>query len=180
LGIGLTIVRGLTELHGGRVSATSEGFGRGAEFVVCLPAMVDTRVEPVIDRNGMLDVADGHPRRILVVEDQPALSRVTVALLEKLGHEVRAAADGPEALVAVKEYNPEVVLLDIGLPGMDGYELARRAQALRGTGRKPLLVAVTGYGLPEDRDHAFQAGFDEHLVKPVDPEALARLLAHAD
>jgi CheY-like chemotaxis protein len=175
LGIGLTIVRGLTELHGGRVSATSEGFGRGAEFIVCMPAVVDTRIEPTNDRGGKLDVADGHPRRILVVEDQPALSRVTVALLQKLGHEVRAAADGPEALVAVKEYNPEVVLLDIGLPGMDGYEVARCLRTEMGESA-PLLVAMTGYGQHEVNRHASRVEFDHHLVKPADMGVLRELL----
>jgi signal transduction histidine kinase/PleD family two-component response regulator len=177
LGIGLTIVRGLTELHGGRVSATSDGFGRGAEFVVCLPAMVDTRPETTADRGGMPDVADGHSRRILVVEDQPALSRVTVALLEKLGHEVRSACDGPEALVAVKEYNPEVVLLDIGLPGMDGYEVARCLRSQMGEAA-PLLVAMTGYGQHEVNRHASRVEFDHHLVKPADMGVLRALLTH--
>ncbi|HJQ81153.1 MAG TPA: hybrid sensor histidine kinase/response regulator, partial [Lacipirellulaceae bacterium] len=175
LGIGLTIVRGLTELHGGRVSATSEGFGRGAEFVVCLPALVDTRLEPAIDRSGTPEHANGQPRRILVVEDQPALSRVTVALLRKLGHEVRAAADGPEALVAVKEYHPEVVLLDIGLPGMDGYEVARCLRTEMGNAA-PLLVAMTGYGQHEVNRHACRVEFDHHLVKPADMGALKQLL----
>ena len=175
LGIGLTIVRGLTELHGGRVSATSEGFGRGAEFVVCLPALVDTRLEPAIDRSGTPEHANGQPRRILVVEDQPALSRVTVALLQKLGHEVRAAADGPEALVAVKEYHPEVVLLDIGLPGMDGYEVARCLRTEMGNAA-PLLVAMTGYGQHEVNRHACRVEFDHHLVKPADMGALKQLL----
>jgi signal transduction histidine kinase/CheY-like chemotaxis protein len=175
LGIGLTIVRGLTELHGGRVSATSEGFGRGAEFAVCLPALVDTRLEPVTERSGTPELANGQPRRILVVEDQPALSRVTVALLRKLGHEVRAAADGPEALVAVKEYHPEVVLLDIGLPGMDGYEVARCLRTEMGKAA-PLLVAMTGYGQHEVNRHACRVEFDHHLVKPADMGALKQLL----
>ena len=174
LGIGLTIVRGLTELHGGRVRADSEGFGRGAEFVVSLPAGAGTPAEslpePVTSINSY-----SHPRRILVVEDQPALSRVTVALLKKLGHEVRAAADGPEALMAVREYNPEVVLLDIGLPGMDGYEVARCLRTELGEDA-PLLVAMTGYGQHEVNRHARKAEFDHHLVKPADIGQLRDLL----
>ena len=106
--------------------------------------------------------------RILVVEDQPALSRVTVALLRKLGHEVRAAADGPEALLAVKEYNPEVVLLDIGLPGMDGYEVAHCLRSEMGDPTRRCLVAMTGYGQHEVNRHARKAEFDHHLVKPAD------------
>ena len=174
LGIGLTIVRGLTDLHGGRVSVKSEGFGHGAEFIVYLPLPVEEPVvEPLPERQ--LAPPNQQPRRILVVEDQPALSRVTVALLEKLGHEVRAAADGPEALMAVKEYHPEVVLLDIGLPGMDGYEVARCLRTEMGASA-PLLVAMTGYGQHEINRHACKAAFDHHLVKPADMGALRELL----
>ncbi len=177
LGIGLTIVRGLTELHGGRVSAISEGFGRGAEFIVHLPAVLESRVDKVNDRGSVLDITNSHPRRILVVEDQPALSRVTVALLQKLGHEVHSASDGPEALMAVKEYNPEVVLLDIGLPGMDGYEVARCLRSEMGESA-PLLVAMTGYGQHEVNRHACRVEFDHHLVKPADMGALKELLTY--
>jgi CheY-like chemotaxis protein len=112
---------------------------------------------------------------VLVVEDQPALSRVTVALLEKMGHEVRSAADGPEALLAVREYNPEVVLLDIGLPGMDGYEVARCLRSEMGEDA-PMLVAMTGYSQHEVNRHARKAEFDHHLVKPADMGALRELL----
>jgi two-component system CheB/CheR fusion protein len=174
LGIGLTIVRGLTELHGGRVWALSEGFGRGAEFVISLPALVDMpKVEEAIPTvPGEVTV---QPRRVLVVEDQPSLSRVTVALLQKLGHDVRSAADGPEALLAVRDYNPEVVLLDIGLPGMDGYEVARCLRNEWGPDT-PLLVAMTGYSQHEVNRHARGAEFDYHLVKPADIGVLKELL----
>jgi signal transduction histidine kinase len=174
LGIGLTIVRGLAELHGGRVWVTSRGFGHGAEFFVSLPVVVEkpTAVEPApMDATATTT----QPRRILVVEDQPALARVTVALLQKLGHEVRAAADGPEALLAVREYNPEVVLLDIGLPGMDGYEVARCLRSEFGP-EAPMLVAMTGYGQHEVNRHARKAEFDYHLVKPADMGLLRELL----
>jgi signal transduction histidine kinase/DNA-binding response OmpR family regulator len=174
LGIGLTIVRGLTELHGGRVAANSAGVGHGAEFVVSLPASRAIQaVAPPAPPNKF--EAPRQPRRILVVEDQPALSRVTVALLEKMGHEVRAAADGPEALLAVREYNPEVVLLDIGLPGMDGYEVARSVRSEMGE-NAPLLVAMTGYGQQEVSRHARKAEFDHHIVKPADITLLKELL----
>jgi CheY-like chemotaxis protein len=177
LGIGLTIVRGLAELHGGRVWVTSAGLGRGAEFVVALPAAaelptVETKPKPVDT------FAGDTPRRILVVEDQPALSYVTVALLRKLGHEVRAAADGAEALTAVKEYRPDVVLLDIGLPGMDGYEVARCLRSEMGDA-VPMLVAMTGYGEHEVKRHAPRARFDYHLVKPADVGALREVLTMA-
>ncbi len=178
LGIGLTIVRGLTELHGGRVWANSDGYGRGAEFCVSIPAWTGAATE-CADRPPTPVVADGRSRRILVVEDQPALSRVTVALLRKLGHEVRAAADGREALLAVKEYQPEFVLLDIGLPGMDGYEVARCLRTQMGE-TAPVLVAMTGYGQHEVSRHARKAEFDHHLVKPADISALRELLAGGD
>jgi signal transduction histidine kinase/DNA-binding response OmpR family regulator len=174
LGIGLTIVRGLAELHGGHVWVTSEGFGHGAEFYVSLPALVKA---PVVAAPAPLPVVETttQPRRILVVEDQPALARVTVALLKKMGHEVRAAADGPEALLAVREYNPEVVFLDIGLPGMDGYEVARCLRSEMGQ-EAPMLVAMTGYGQHEVNRHARRAEFDHHLVKPADMGLLRELL----
>jgi signal transduction histidine kinase/DNA-binding response OmpR family regulator len=174
LGIGLTIVRGLTELHGGRVSVTSGGFGRGAEFVVALPAEAQAP-KRIVAAPPLVHEKTAQPRRVLVVEDQPALSRVTVALLEKMGHEVRSAADGPEALLAVREYNPEVVLLDIGLPGMDGYEVARCLRSEMGNDA-PLLVAMTGYSQHEVSRHARKAEFDHHLVKPADMGTLRELL----
>ena len=174
LGIGLTIVRGLTELHGGRVSVTSQGFGRGAEFVVALPAESQPAKRSVVVPPIPHEITT-QPRRVLVVEDQPALSRVTVALLEKMGHDVRSAADGPEALLAVREYNPEVVLLDIGLPGMDGYEVARCLRSEMGD-EAPLLVAMTGYSQHEVSRHARKAEFDHHLVKPADIGTLRELL----
>jgi signal transduction histidine kinase/DNA-binding response OmpR family regulator len=174
LGIGLTIVRGLAELHGGRVSVSSEGFGHGAEFTVSLPAEADVP-KPVAPLPPIKSDSACQPRRVLVVEDQPALSRVTVALLEKLGHEVRAAADGPEALLAVREYNPEIVLLDIGLPGMDGYEVARCLRSEMGDDA-PLLVAMTGYSQHEVNRHSRKAEFDHHLVKPADMGVLRELL----
>ncbi len=174
LGIGLTIVRGLAELHGGRVWAMSEGFGRGAEFVVSLPALIE--VPKTGDSEPPMPItATTQPRRVLVVEDQQSLSRVTVALLQKLGHEVRSAADGPEALLAVREYNPEVVLLDIGLPGMDGYEVARCLRSEWGQDA-PMLVAMTGYSQHEISRHARRAEFDHHLVKPADIGVLKDLL----
>jgi signal transduction histidine kinase/DNA-binding response OmpR family regulator len=174
LGIGLTIVRGLAELHGGKVSVTSAGFGRGAEFVVALPAEAPApkRTAPAPTP---IHEKTTQPRRVLVVEDQPALSRVTVALLEKMGHEVRSAADGPEALLVAREYNPEVVLLDIGLPGMDGYEVARCLRSEMGDDA-PMLVAMTGYSQHEVSRHARKAEFDHHLVKPADMGALRELL----
>ena len=118
---------------------------------------------------------EGRRRRVLVVEDQPALLRVTVALLKMMGHDVRAASDGPEALLAAKEYQPEIVFLDIGLPGMDGYEVARSLRAELGDAT-PTLVAMTGYGQTEVNRHAQKVKFDHHLVKPADIAAMRALL----
>jgi signal transduction histidine kinase/DNA-binding response OmpR family regulator len=175
LGIGLTIVKGLAELHGGHVRASSGGIGRGAEFVVCLPAIATT--PPVNSDSKPLNLtAHCHRRRVLVVEDQPSLLRVTVALLRKLGHEVRSAVDGPEALLAVREYGPEIVFLDIGLPGMDGYEVAHCLRAEMGS-CAPLLVAMTGYSQHEVKRHALKAQFDHHLVKPADIGTMQMLLS---
>lgn len=173
LGIGLTIVKGLAELHGGRVSVKSDGVGRGSEFSVWLPAssapMKATEPSPTDPK------VEGRRRRVLVVEDQPALLRVTVALLKMMGHDVRSASDGPEALLAVKEYKPEIVFLDIGLPGMDGYEVAQSLRAELGD-RTPTLVAMTGYGQHEVNRHAQKVKFDHHLVKPADIAAMRALL----
>jgi signal transduction histidine kinase len=175
LGIGLTIVKGLTELHGGRVWAASEGIGRGAEFVVYLPATTAATSAELPPAPRDLNAA-GFRRRVLVVEDQPALLRVTVALLRKLGHDVVAAASGPEALAAIREHNPEVVFLDIGLPGMDGYEVAHAIRREM-DGDVPMLVAMTGYGEHEVNRHAAKARFDHHLVKPADMSAMQKLLS---
>jgi signal transduction histidine kinase/DNA-binding response OmpR family regulator len=175
LGIGLTIVKGLAELHGGRVFAHSDGIGRGAEFIVALPAMSGASVAAPGAPTPEVKTAE-RARRVLVVEDQPALLRVTVALLKMMGHDVRAAADGPEALLAVREYQPEIVFLDIGLPGMDGYEVAQRLRAELGEAA-PTLVAMTGYGQHEVNRHAQKAKFDHHLVKPADIAMMRALLS---
>jgi len=173
LGIGLTLVRRLAELHGGSVAAYSEGENRGSEFVVRLPAIPRpaTLVEaPVL-------VASG-PRSILVVEDNDDGRESLRMLLEAQGHGVETAADGPMGLEKALALGPEIALVDIGLPGLDGYELARRLRKAP-MPRRIFLVAVTGYGAPEDRDRAFAAGFDAHVPKPVDRTVLATLLSSA-
>jgi CheY-like chemotaxis protein len=175
LGIGLTIVKGLADLHGGRVMASSDGIGRGSQFAVFLPAHpAGHEEEPEAHLPERRAIIPALHRRVLVVEDQPALLRVTVALLKRLGHEVHSAADGPEAILAVREYRPEVVLLDIGLPGMNGYDVARSIRQ-EYNDDAPLLVAMTGYGQHEVDRHSARAKFDCHLVKPVDINAMQRL-----
>jgi PAS domain S-box-containing protein len=177
VGIGLTLVRKLVELHGGSVEARSEGHGRGSEFVVRLPA-------PAADaRGGQTGAEDGgRPapalarHRVLVVDDNVDAADSLAMILRLSGQEVRLAYDGPTALLTAQAFRPQVILLDIGMPGMDGYEVARR---LREDPRlKPvLLVAMTGWGQEEDRRRSFLAGFDHHLVKPAEPDVLQRLLA---
>src|SRR5262249_50305150 len=117
-----------------------------------------------------------HPRRILIVDDHPDVTRSLARLLRLSGHEVRTALDGPTALGELSSYSPEIVLLDIGLPGMDGYELAQSIRKRPGT-ESIVLIALTGYGQDEDRRGSHEAGFDHHLVKPVDPDALLSMVA---
>jgi two-component system, sensor histidine kinase len=173
LGIGLTLVRSLVQMHGGRVSALSEGSGYGSEFVVRLPLMPATQAAlpapaPACPRGGS-------PRRILVVEDNPDARQSLRELLELWGHRVDTAPDGLQGLSVAVARQPEVALVDIGLPGLDGYRLAHELRVR--AGQHIRLVAITGYGGPEGRNRALAAGFDVHLVKPVQPEELARTLA---
>jgi signal transduction histidine kinase len=171
LGIGLTLVRRLADLHGGRAEARSAGPGRGSELRVHFPAIPAPAAasEPV-------ERPAAAVRDVLVVEDNADAAETLQRLLELAGHRVRVARSGTAGLEELRRAPPDVALIDIGLPGMDGYELARRARGLDGKG-SPILVALTGYGLPEDRSRALQAGFDEHLAKPVSPAALEALFA---
>ena len=167
LGLGLTLVRRIAELHGGRVEAASEGPGHGSTFTVYLPAMA---APPVAITAPVAAARNGAPCRILVVEDNGDAREMLQHLLKLAGHEVMEAADGPGGLEATLRGRPDIALIDVGLPGFDGYELARRVRA---TGDSSIyLVALTGYGQPDDRRQAMESGFDAHLVKPVNPEAL--------
>jgi PAS domain S-box-containing protein len=173
LGIGLTLVKRLVEGHGGTVEARSEP-GRGSEFVVRLPALA-APPEAAAPPPPAPD-AEGRGRRVLIVDDNADTARLTGRVLAARGFAVRLAADGRAGLEAARAFRPEVVLLDIGLPGLDGYEVARRLRADE-TLRDALLVAVSGYGDAPARAQGRAAGFDHHLVKPVDLDALARLLS---
>lgn len=172
LGIGLTMVKRLVELHGGGVEAHSPGPNQGSEFVVRLPALPAT----VSSAAAPTEQVSGGGLRILIVEDVPDVAEILKMLLNVWGYESRVAYDGPTALVAFRTYQPDVVLLDIGLPGMSGYDVARmmRKEPRR---RRPLLAAVTGYGGEEGKRRSHEAGFDFHMTKPVDPAALEKLLA---
>jgi signal transduction histidine kinase/CheY-like chemotaxis protein len=173
LGIGLTLVRHLVELHGGSSEAHSAGLGQGSEFVVRLPALPPGALRPA---SATSVPAPQRRARVLLVEDNTDAADALMMLLETLGHEVVVMHDGPSALIAMRTSAPDVALVDIGLPGMDGYDLARRMRALP-QGRVVMLVALTGYGRAEDRQRAMAAGFDYHLTKPVELDALQGLVA---
>jgi signal transduction histidine kinase/CheY-like chemotaxis protein len=177
LGIGLTLVKSLVEMHGGRVEAHSAGANRGSEFVVWLPTVAaSSALSAVGGESDLVKPQFSRSRRVLVVDDNADAAESLAMLLKAEGHEVSTAHDGLAALEAAEATRPEAVLLDIGLPRMDGYEVARR---LREQGWLPraLLVAVTGYGQEEDRRRVAEAGFDAYLVKPADPAAVQKLLA---
>jgi signal transduction histidine kinase len=174
LGIGLTLVRRLVAMHDGTVEAHSEGAGRGAEFVVTIPAGVATRAT-AFSPGGRTEEDAGPASRVLIVDDNVDSAELLALVVARLGHEVRTANDGPAAAVAFMEFHPQVALLDIGLPGADGYELAREFR--RDAPADLFLVAITGWGQDEDRRRARDAGFDCHLVKPADPAVIERMLA---
>ena len=171
LGIGLTLSRRLVEMHGGTISATSEGQGLGAQFTVRLPVDTGGTAAPVAALP-----SSARARSVLIVEDNDDARESLQLLLESLGHRVLSAADGPRALALAEHHRPEVVLIDLGLPGLDGYAVARAFRA--GPGGKTLtLIAVTGYGQAEDRRRSKDAGFDAHLVKPASESVLSSLIA---
>jgi len=171
LGIGLSVVKKLIEMHGGEVIARSEGVGMGSTFEITLPRVAPPPVGAVSAVN-----PESPTRRILIVDDNADAATSLAVLLDLDGHQTRTAFSAADALKLVEDFAPEYVLLDIGLPEMDGYQVARRLrEGVRGA--RLVLVALTGYGQSEDRQRASDAGFDAHLVKPVDFGALARLLA---
>ena len=181
LGIGLTVVHRLVELHGGRVTACSGGVGRGSEFLVHLPLATagceshDTAVpRPAPGRDTFIT----QPRRVLVVDDNVDAAQILGRLLSADGHRVDVAHDGRKALEIAQAGAPEVILLDIGLPELNGYEVARRIRSLAGLERV-MIVALTGYGQEADRLRASAAGFDHHLVKPVDLDVVRDLIARS-
>jgi signal transduction histidine kinase len=176
LGIGLTLVKALIVMHGGQIEASSAGTGQGSEFVVRLPVMA-TAPQPEAHAEST-PVPTGPSRRVLAVDDNVDAVESLAQLLGLHGHEVRTAYDGPTALATAAAFLPEVVLLDIGLPRMDGYEVARRLRQQPGL-EQTFLVAVTGYAMEQDRRQAHAAGFDAHLVKPADVTAIHQLLAGA-
>jgi CheY-like chemotaxis protein len=174
LGVGLSLVRRLVELHGGRVDAASPGQGRGSVFTVRVPALVDAPQTPAPSVEAP---ARGPRQRILVVEDSADNREMMRILLESAGHEVHESGDGVSGVEIAVQLEPDVILIDIGLPGIDGFQVARQIRSkLRD---RPRLIALSGYGQPQDRQRACDAGFDEHLLKPVEPARLLGVLSGA-
>jgi CheY-like chemotaxis protein len=185
MGVGLTLVRSLVEMHGGTVTAASQGEGKGAEFTVTLPvslkaaSRVASRDKSAADPGGKdagRDRGQTSPVNVLLVEDNVDSRQMLQTLLQLQGHHVQVAADGKSGLDRLLTNPPDVALIDIGIPVFDGYEVARRARQQLGD-RDVCLVALTGYGQHKDRVAVLQAGFDEHLVKPVNLDELNRVLA---
>lgn len=174
LGVGLTLVQRLVKLHEGRVEAASAGDGRGAEFRVYLPCP-QAAAAPDALAPASAPASAAASRRVLIVEDNADVADTTATMLAMTGHTVRCARDGAQALADAQEFAPEVVLLDVGLPVLDGYQVARRLRQLPAT-RHALLIGLTGYGLPADRQRGHEAGFDHHLLKPADPAQLCALI----
>ena len=177
LGIGLTLARRLTEMHNGTLEATSPGPGKGSTFTITLPYEERTKTESgaVTVERDKNHTFRGKSHRVLVVDDQVDIAQSLQELLSLLGQDTHSAYNGPEALRAAKDFKPEVIFLDIGLPGMTGYEVARQLRAHEET-PKPKLIAVTGWGDEHNISLAREAGFDRHLTKPVDPLEIERIL----
>jgi signal transduction histidine kinase len=174
LGIGLALAQGLIELHGGTIAASSAGLGCGSEFTVCLPRRAVVELVQSTS-NAAPGKRATQSRRILIADDNRDSAETLAALLRMEGHEVTSVHDGPVALSVFGELKPEVALLDIGMPGLTGYEVARKMR--QSAPRTPLLlIAITGWGQDIDKERAFAAGFDHHLTKPVDPQRLVEML----
>ena len=170
LGIGLTLVQRLVQLHGGDVSAESDGPGRGSLFTVRLPLVASPPA-----RQELGGARSTVRRQVLIVEDNQDTREMLKELLESAGHVVREAADGPSGVASALEHRPDAAIIDIGLPGLDGYQVAGAIRSQ--SDPPPMLIALTGYGSAEDRRRAHEAGFDLHLVKPVNLEILQRVLS---
>jgi len=177
LGVGLSLARRLVELHGGTISVASAGPGKGAEFVVRIPLAGEMQ-PPAREARDPLVRGSAKAHRILLADDNLDFASSFATLLRRMGNEVRVEHDGPAALAAANEFQPEIAFLDIGLPKLNGFDLARRLRGLQATARSR-LVAVTGWGQPSDRQLASEAGFDDYMVKPVELERIQAILRTA-
>jgi CheY-like chemotaxis protein len=176
LGIGLSLVRGLVLLHGGTISAKSDGIGMGSEFLVTLPIAPATAALALVSGVSSVEPETDNGRlRVLVVDDNRDNADLCSILIKKLGHDVRTTYSGREALMIAAEFLPQFALLDIGMPDMNGYEVAHQIRS-SGWTEKTMLVAVTGWGQESDKQRAYAAGFDHHITKPFDFNVLKRLL----
>ena len=177
LGVGLSLVRALTELHGGTVTANSAGLDRGSEFTVRLPAAAPTvdQVIAPLESSGLEKDTSGRQTRVLLVEDHPQVADSLARLMRSIGYNVRVESNPLEAVAAAKAFRPEVALLDIGLPVMDGYALARELRGRLGD-MTPVLIALSGYDQPRDQRHSQEAGFAAHLTKPIDSDDLVKAI----
>jgi CheY-like chemotaxis protein len=179
LGVGLTVVQRLVELHGGRVEVSSEGAGRGSKFSVYLPCISEVPQPGEAAEKEIAHAGKQGGRRVLVVDDNIDAAESIAVLLRLEGHEVKTVSDGAQAIACSQVFAPSAVLLDIGLPGMNGYDVARRLRELPAT-RHALFIALTGYGQREDRTLAAEAGFQHHFIKPADPRAIHAVLTRAE
>jgi PAS domain S-box-containing protein len=179
IGIGLALVKGFVELHGGSVEAKSDGLDCGSEFIVTLPgSKAGGGTESQIPGRPSSDAMTTARRRVLIADDNRDGAEIMAMLLDQFGYEVQLAFTGPDAVAAAEKYHPHVAILDIGMPGMNGYEVAQRIRAAP-WGESIMLIAVTGWGQDEDKRKAHEAGFNQHLIKPVDPNVLESLMAAA-
>jgi CheY-like chemotaxis protein len=179
LGIGLTLVRSLVGMHGGSVMASSDGRGKGSTFTVRLPASPQAKPAPALSRPApAAREPAAQAARIIIVDDSRDTAYALSRLLKHLGHQVEIAYDGPTAIEAARRFNPRFVLLDIGLPGMDGYEVAAQLRK-EDCGRDAVIIAISGYGQESDRRRSREAGFDHHLVKPMSINDLISLISQA-
>ncbi len=176
LGIGLSVVRGLVDMHGGIVEATSEGLGKGSEFIVRLSTAVSPDLEAEQKDGGNGNIYAPSKYRILVVDDNKDAAISLAMMLKIMGHDTRTAHDGIEAVEAAQAFLPDVVMLDIGLPKLNGYDVCRRIRG-KAWGKDMILIAVTGWSQDEDKRQSKEAGFNFHMLKPVDPQAVVKLLA---
>ena len=175
LGIGLALARRLIEMHGGSIAARSDGAGRGSSFEIRLPA---SKQPPLAATSNPNSPATKITRRVLVIDDNADAADLLARHISALGGESHTARDGESGIELVEKIRPHVVLIDIGMPGLDGYETCRRIREVLGS--RVMLIAVSGWGQQQDKTRAMGAGFDAHLTKPADPAAVATLLAYAE